>query len=248
LGPDGPTISSGVSHTEVRQLQPKTVDLTMASAPSGPELSLGAATQTTPFTQTVIQGSENTISAPNPQTLGESTYVFDTWTHGGTRTQVVTAPSAATTYTAVFDGQQPPSNLALDRPATASGQCNASEGPAKAVNGSWTGGSGDKWCALTADKWWRVDLGGVHDVGNIVVRHAGAGGEAGVWNTRDFTLEVSSDGVTWATVAQVAGNTADVTSHDVATVGRYVRLNVITPTSDGNPAARIYEVEVYETL
>jgi hypothetical protein len=139
----------------------------------------------------------------------------------------------------------PGENLALGRPATASGQCNASEGPAKAVNGTWTGGSGDKWCALTAAKWWRVDLGGVHDVGNIVVRHAGAGGEAGVWNTRDFTLEVSSDGVTWATVAQVAGNTADVTSHDVATVGRYVRLNVITPTSDGDPAARIYEVEVY---
>jgi hypothetical protein len=28
-------------------------------------------------------------------------------------------------------------------------------------------------------------------------------------------------------------------------VGRYVRLNVITPSSNGNPAARIYELEVY---
>jgi glucose/arabinose dehydrogenase len=239
------TNSSGVSHTEVRQLQPKTVDLTMVSDPPGLELSLGAATRTTPFTQTVIQGSENTMSAPSPQTVGGSTYAFDSWTHGGTRTQVITAPSTATTYTAVFERQQPPSNLALNRPATASGQCNTSESPAKAVNGSWTGGNSDKWCTLTATKWWRVDLGGVHDVGSIVVRHSGAGGESAAWNTRDFNLQVSTDGATWNTVKQVAGNTDSVTVHDVSAVGRYVRLNVITPTSNGNPAARIYEVEVY---
>jgi hypothetical protein len=43
----------------------------------------------------------------------------------------------------------------------------------------------------------------------------------------------------------VTGNTDSVTLHDVTAVGRYVRLNVITPTSNGNPAARIYEVDVY---
>jgi hypothetical protein len=36
-----------------------------------------------------------------------------------------------------------------------------------------------------------------------------------------------------------------VTVHDVTAAGRHVRLNVITPTSNGNTAARIYEVEVY---
>jgi hypothetical protein len=239
------TNSSGISRTEVRQLQPKTVDLTMVSDPPGLQLSLGAATRTTPFTQTVIQGSENTMSAPSPQTVGGNTYIFDNWTHGGTRTQVITAPSTATTYTAAFDRQQPPRNLALNRPATASGQCNTSEGPAKAVNGSWTGGNSDKWCTLTATKWWRVDLGDVYDVGSIVVRHAGAGGESAAWNTRDFNLQVSTDGVTWATVAARTGNTDSVTLHDVTAAGRYVRLNVITPTSNGNTAARIYEVEVY---
>ncbi len=44
---------------------------------------------------------------------------------------------------------------------------------------------------------------------------------------------------------QVTGNTDNVTSHNLAAAGRHVRLNVITPSSDGNPAARIYEVEVY---
>jgi hypothetical protein len=165
--------------------------------------------------------------------------------HGGSRTQVITAPSTATTYSAVFERQQPPENLALGRPATASGWCNADEVPAKAVNGSWTGGKSDKWCTVTATKWWRVDLGDVYDVGNILIRHSGAGGENSAWNTRDFNLQVSTDGATWTTVKQVAGNTDSVTVHDVTAVGRYVRLNVITPTSNGNPAARIYEVEVY---
>ena len=43
------------------------------------------------------------------------------------------------------------------RPPTAS--CNADEGPAKAVNGSVTGGNTDKWCSLGATKWLQVDLG-----------------------------------------------------------------------------------------
>ena len=44
----------------------------------------------------------------------------------------------------------------------------------------------------------------------------------------------------------VTGNTANETSHPLAaTPARYVRLQVTTPTADGNPAARIYEVEVY---
>jgi hypothetical protein len=57
-------------------------------------------------------------------------------------------------------------------------------------------------------------------------RHSGAGGEAVAWNTRDFTVQVSTDGATWATVEQVTGNTDSVTLHDVTAVGRYVRLNV----------------------
>ena len=40
------------------------------------------------------------------------------------------------------------------------------------------------------------------------------------------------------------GNTADSTTTTVNVDARYVRLAVVTPTSDGNTAARIYELEV----
>ncbi|MDG4821740.1 ThuA domain-containing protein [Asanoa sp. WMMD1127] len=143
---------------------------------------------------------------------------------------------------------QPTVNLALNKPATADSQCAANEGAAKAVNGTVNGGNSDKWCSLGGTKWWQVDLSASPSVGRIVLRHAGAGGEQASYNTRDFDLQVSTNGTSWTTVAQVRGNTGNVSTHTfTARAARYVRVNVITPTQDGNQAARIYEVEVYSS-
>jgi len=137
-------------------------------------------------------------------------------------------------------------NVALNRPATADSSCNANEGPEKADNGSVSGGTSDKWCSGGAAKFWQVDLGSNRTIQSITVRHAGAGGESTSWNTRDFALQVSTDGTTWATVATVTGNTASVTTHPITpTSARYVRLTISTPTQTTDTAARIYEVEVY---
>ncbi len=137
-------------------------------------------------------------------------------------------------------------NVALNKPATADSSCAASEGPAKAVNGSVSGGNSDKWCSLGGTKFLRVDLGANHDVNRFVVKHAGAGGESTAWNTRDFTIQTSLDGSNWTTRTTVTGNTASTTTHDIAAAAaRHVRLNVTAPTSNGDGAARIYELEAY---
>lgn len=65
------------------------------------------------------------------------------------------------------------------------------------------------------------------------------------WDTRDYDIEVSADGTTWATIVQARANTADVTSHVAPATGRYVRLDVLTAEQTGNDAARIYELEIY---
>jgi predicted alpha-1,2-mannosidase len=146
----------------------------------------------------------------------------------------------------VYGGSGGPVNVALGKATTADSSCNASEGPEKAVNGSVTGGNTDKWCSLGASKFWRVDLGSAVTVSSITVRHAGAGGESTTRNTRDFTLQVSTDGTNWTTVSTVTANTASVTVHPITpTSARYVRLNIQTPTQTTDAAARIYEVEVY---
>ena len=79
-----------------------------------------------------------------------------------------------------------------------------------------------------------------------MIKHAGAGGEATAWNTKAFTLQTSTDGATWTTVATVSTSSASVTTHAITPrTARYVRLNISTPTQNGDPAARIYELEVY---
>ena len=82
-------------------------------------------------------------------------------------------------------------------------------------------------------------------VKSFTVRHAGAGGESATLNTRDFDLQVSTDGTTWTTVVQARGNTVSVTSHGVTASGRFVRLQVIAGTQTSSNIARIYELEVY---
>ncbi|MBQ1075726.1 discoidin domain-containing protein, partial [Micromonospora sp. C31] len=141
-------------------------------------------------------------------------------------------------------GQDPPVNLALGRAATADSSCSATERPAKAVNGTTTSGNLDKWCSSGSNKWLRVDLGTTRSVSRFVVRHAGAGGENTAWNTRDFTIQTSTDGSTWTTAATVTANTASTTTHDVSpTQARHIRLTITTPTSTTDNAARIYEFE-----
>lgn len=138
-----------------------------------------------------------------------------------------------------------PRNLARGSTVTADSACTPNEVPTKAVNGTVDGGLSDKWCSLGTDKWLLVDLGATRALTSIVVRHAGAGGETPAWNTRDYDLQVSVDGTSWETVAQMRGNTASVTQHPMTASGRYVRLNVLVPTQIADTAARIYELEVY---
>jgi hypothetical protein len=140
----------------------------------------------------------------------------------------------------------PGGNLAFNKPTTSDSSCATTETPAKAVNGTTTGGNTDKWCSTGATRWMQVDLGTSQTVSQFIIKHAGTGGENTAWNTRDFNIQVSTNGTAFTTVATATANTASMTSHTIAaTQARYVRLNVTTPASDGNLAARIYEFEVY---
>jgi len=100
------------------------------------------------------------------------------------------------------DGKQ---NLALGRPATGSEPCSPDQGPEKAVNGSVAGGKTDGWCANGWPLFLQVDLGAPRPVKRFVVKHASAGGGSAEWDTRDFNIQVSTDGKTFGTVATSYG-------------------------------------------
>jgi hypothetical protein len=99
------------------------------------------------------------------------------------------------------DGQ----NLALGRPTTGSVPCSPDRGPEKAVNGSASKGKTDSWCADDRPLFLQVDLGAPRRVKRFVVKHASAGGESPEADTRDFNIQVSTDGKSFTQVAASSG-------------------------------------------
>ncbi|MCX7749639.1 MAG: S8 family serine peptidase [Clostridia bacterium] len=147
-----------------------------------------------------------------------------------------------------FELYSAPSNLALNKTATASSTANSLEAPSKAVDGS-TYGIRSKWCSLGqgTPQWLMVDLGASYDISRWVVRHAG--NEYPEYITRDFTLQKSSDGTTWTDVSVITDNTENITDISLPTFNaRYVRLYITTPCDPARGSnARIYEFEVHST-
>jgi uncharacterized repeat protein (TIGR01451 family) len=116
------TDAGGLTDTKTLRLDPRTVDLTFQSSPSGLQLVVGHSSSTTPFTRTVIEGSNNSISAPSPQTLGGTDYVWASWSDGGAQSHNVIATPAAT-YTAAYQALPPAqsANLTLAKTGAMSG-------------------------------------------------------------------------------------------------------------------------------
>jgi hypothetical protein len=139
-------------------------------------------------------------------------------------------------------------NVALNKSATANGQCAPTEAAIYALDGKVTDNS--KWCALgNAPHWLQVDLGDPYAVSKFVIHHAQAGGEPQAFNTQGFRIEGSTDGENWTQLVHVTDNTAAVSEHSISiTNARYVRLWIDKPTQGGDQAARIFEFEVHGYL
>ena len=77
--------------------------LTFVTAPPGFDITLNAARHATPFTESVIVGSSNTVSAISPQTRNGLSYFFTSWSNGETETHSLVAPSNPQTLTATYE-------------------------------------------------------------------------------------------------------------------------------------------------
>ncbi len=168
------------------------------------------------------------------------------WSQGFDSTDGARQASALDALNAAIPLTSPQPNVALFKTVTANGSCSQDQTADKAFDGTTL----TKWCAGSSNGTYflQVDLGAQVPVGRVIVRHAGAGGEKTVWNTKDFKVRVSNDASTWTDVKTVTGNTRSVTIHRVlpAASARYLRLDITAPQSDPSTiAARIYELEVY---
>jgi glucose/arabinose dehydrogenase len=95
------TDANGLQDTASVLLHPQTVDLTFQTIPTGLQLGVNAASQAAPFTRRVIMGSNNSVSAPGPQTVGAQSYAFGSWSDRGAANHNLVAETP-TTYTAAY--------------------------------------------------------------------------------------------------------------------------------------------------
>ncbi len=110
--------SSGQSASTSLELDPKTVDLTLKTVPSGLSVGVGSAPAApTPYTVPVIKQSNQTLSAPLTQTLGSTTYAFSSWSDGGAATHAITAATNQT-YTATYAVSTSTTSYLSDLPYT----------------------------------------------------------------------------------------------------------------------------------
>jgi glucose/arabinose dehydrogenase len=94
--------SAGQTTTVVRDVRPRTVQVTLASNPSGLGLTLDGQPVTTPFTFTGVVGIVRTLGAASTQSIGNRTYDFRSWSDSGAQTHSFSTPTATTTYTATY--------------------------------------------------------------------------------------------------------------------------------------------------
>lgn len=107
-----------LSGTTLFKINPRTVDLSLASDPPGIRLLAGSTEAASPFSVPAIDGSEILLSAPSTAVLGGKTYSFAGWSDGGVRAHPIQVGSAPTQYVAFYTtaAEQPPQEGYPPRP------------------------------------------------------------------------------------------------------------------------------------
>jgi hypothetical protein len=98
--------SAGLTKTVVRNILPQKTKMTFVTKPAGLKITFdGQAPRLTPFTVTGVVGIVRSISAPTPQSVNGSSYIFQAWSDGRARSHEISTPAVDTTYTANFATQ-----------------------------------------------------------------------------------------------------------------------------------------------
>ena len=101
------TDSTGLTDVKSVTIWPTKVNLSFGASPSGATLYLDGIAKTTPFVYDTLVGFQHTIEARD-QTIGSSSYAFQSWSDGGAALHTITVPSTDQSYIATFAVTTPP--------------------------------------------------------------------------------------------------------------------------------------------
>jgi glucose/arabinose dehydrogenase len=95
------TDSQGLSRTVSQRLDPKTVDVTFETMPTGLKVVVNSERLQAPCRFVSWEGYALNVSAP-AQSRNGTDYVFASWSDGGARSHAITTPATPATYKATF--------------------------------------------------------------------------------------------------------------------------------------------------
>jgi glucose/arabinose dehydrogenase/PKD repeat protein len=107
------TDSSGFTSSTTTSINPETVQMTLASQPTGASLTYAGRAVTAPFTAQSAIGFATSISAANQVQSGGRLWSFDHWSDNGAQLHDITIPASAFTLTAVYKDAGPATDPAL---------------------------------------------------------------------------------------------------------------------------------------
>ncbi|RZA05373.1 MAG: discoidin domain-containing protein, partial [Moraxellaceae bacterium] len=146
------------------------------------------------------------------------------------------AATTASLTAAASCGGNTSTNLALNKPVTASSFIAAGYEPAKVNDGN---NIATRWASgYSGSQWIQVDLGSSYNINRVKVTWENA-------YATNYQILTSADGLNWAAARVVNGNSTLVNDNTgLTTTGRYVR---IYGTANALPAwgYSMYELEVY---
>jgi hypothetical protein len=212
------------------------------SNPGSAAASMSSVGVTGPFSETnncgtsLAAGASCTVSVTFAPTAAGSA--------SGTLSVNSSAPGSPLTVALSGTGTSTNTNLALNQPATASGYTQ-NYVPANAVDGS----TSTYWESTdnAFPQWFQVDLGSATSVSRIVMDLP----PSTAWATRTQTITVqgSTDGTNYTTLAASAGYTFNPATGNTATITftptsvRYIKLTFTANT--GWPAGQLSELQVF---
>jgi glucose/arabinose dehydrogenase len=97
----------GLTASKTIKLEPRAVNISIASSPPGIELTAGLLQGPSPLALAAIEGSHVLLSAPETAQIGGKTYTWKSWSDGGERIHTVLAQTSGT-ITATYAGPPEP--------------------------------------------------------------------------------------------------------------------------------------------
>jgi glucose/arabinose dehydrogenase len=101
----------GLTASKTIKLEPRAVNISIASSPPGIELTAGLLQGPSPLSLTAIEGSHVLLSAPQTAEIGGKTYVWKSWSDGGERIHTVLAKMSGEISATYARAPEPPAEM-----------------------------------------------------------------------------------------------------------------------------------------